>query len=402
MPSVIGHQIEIVSGDGAYVTTSTGQRLLDATAGLWHANIGHGRDEVAHAARAQMSRLETYHVFGRFTNDRAVALAERVAGFAPFEDARVIFTSGGSDAVDVACKLARRHWQVHGRPTKKIILSRAESYHGLHAFGTSVAGIQTNRDGYGSESLIPETARVHHSDIDAVEAEILRLGPENIAAMLAEPVMGTGGVIPPAAGYLEGLQRLAAEHSILLIADEVITGFGRTGSMFACERYEISPDLVLMAKGITSGYAALGGVLVSPTVWEAFYAAPDAPIFRHGLTYSGHATACAVAEANLDILQREGLVARAGELESVLDTALERARGHELVADVRIGGFLAGVQLRDDVDALAVADRALEHGVITRVLQNHVLQISPPFVATDDDVTTIVDTLMAAVEAVAH
>lgn len=402
MPSVIGHQIEIVSGDGAYVTTSTGRRLLDATAGLWHANIGHGREEVAQAAHAQMSRLETYHVFGRFANDRALALAERVAGFAPFEDARVIFTSGGSDAVDVACKLARRHWQARGRSTKKIILSRAESYHGLHAFGTSVAGIQTNRDGYGTESLIPETARVHHSDIDAVEAEILRLGPENIAAVLAEPVMGTGGVIPPAPGYLEGLQRLAAEHSILLIAVEVITGFGRTGSMFACDRYSFTPDLLLMAKGITSGYAALGGVLVSPTVWQGFYAGPEAPIFRHGLTYSGHATACAVAEANLDILQREGLVARAGDLEGVLDTALERARGHELVADVRVGGLMAGIHLRDDVDALAVADRALEHGVITRVLQNHVLQISPPFVVTDAEVTTIVDTLMTAVEDSQH
>ena len=399
MPSVVGHQIEIVSGDGASVTTSTGQRLLDATAGLWHANIGHGREEVAQAAYAQMSRLETYHVFGRYANDRALALAERVASFAPFEDARVIFTSGGSDAVDVACKLARRHWQAQGQSTKKIILSRAESYHGLHAFGTSVAGIQTNRDGYGTESLIPETARVHHSDIDAVEAEILRLGPENIAAMLAEPVMGTGGVIPPAPGYLEGLQRLAAEHSILLIADEVITGFGRTGSMFACERYAFTPDLLLMAKGITSGYAALGGVLVAPKVWQAFYEGPDAPLFRHGLTYSGHATACAVAEANLDILQREGLVARAGELEGLLDTALDRARGHELVAEVRFGGLMAGIQLRDDVDALAVADRALEHGVITRVLQNHVLQISPPFVVTDEEIDTIVDTLMAAVEA---
>lgn len=402
MPSVLGNQVEIVSGSGAYVTTSTGKRLLDATAGLWHANIGHGREEVAQAAYSQMARLETYHVFGRFANDRALALAERVAALAPFSDARVIFTSGGSDAVEVACKLARRHWQEQGRHDKKIILSRAESYHGLHAFGTSVAGIRTNREGYGAESLVPETARVHHSDIAAVEAELMRIGPENIAAMLAEPVMGTGGVFPPAPGYLEGLQRLATEHEILLIADEVITGFGRTGTMFACERYDFTPDMVLMAKGITSGYAALGGVLVAPSVWQAFYDGAEAPLYRHGLTYSGHATACAVAEANLDILQNERLVEAAGELEGVLDTALARARAHDRVVDVRIGGFLAGIQLEEQVDAHAVADHALDNGVITRVLQNHVLQISPPFVVTPQEVDTIVATLMSSVDAVAR
>lgn len=399
MPTVLGRQIEIVGGDGSYVTTASGQRLLDATAGLWHANIGHGREELARAAYDQMRRLETYHIFGRFVNDAALALADRLAAYAPFADARVILTSGGSDSVDSACKLARRHWQLEGRTTKKIILSREYAYHGLHGYGTSVAGLQFNRDGYGTESLIPETGRVDNSDISRVETEILRIGADNIAAIIAEPVMGTGGVIPPAPGYLEGLQRLAAEHDILLIADEVITGFGRTGTMFACERYNITPDLVLMAKGITSGYAPLGGILVAPRLWKHFYEGSDAPIYRHGLTYSGHATGCAVASANLDILEGEGLIARAGELETVLDRALDRARSHELVAEVRVGGFLGGVQLAQSVDGNAVADFALEQGVILRILRGNTVQISPPFIVTEVEIDTIVDVVLAGAEA---
>ncbi|HEX7405397.1 MAG TPA: aminotransferase class III-fold pyridoxal phosphate-dependent enzyme [Candidatus Nanopelagicaceae bacterium] len=398
MPTVLGRQIEIVGGDGAYVTTSSGQRLLDGTAGLWHANVGHGREELARAAYDQMRKLETYHVFGRFVNDAALALADRVAAYSPFADAKVILTSGGSDSVDSACKLARRHWQIEGQTTKKIILYREYAYHGVHGYGTSVAGLQFNRDGYGSESLIPETARVDNSNINRVEAEILRIGADNIAAIIVEPVMGTGGVIPPAPGYLEGLQRLAAEHNILIIADEVITGFGRTGAMFACERYAFTPDLLLMAKGITSGYAPLGGILVAPRVWKNFYEGSDAPIYRHGTTYSGHATACAVASANLDILEQEGLVHRAGELGLVLDRALDRARSHELIEEVRVGGFLGGVQLAQSVDGNAVVDFAIENGVIVRILRGNTVQISPPFIVTEAEISTIVDVVLAGAE----
>ncbi|CAB4806494.1 unannotated protein [freshwater metagenome] len=398
MPTVLGQEIEIVGGDGSYVTTATGQRLLDATAGLWHANIGHGREELARAAYDQMKRLETYHVFGRFVNDTALGLADRLAAYSPFADAKVILTSGGSDSVDTACKLARRHWQLEGRTSKKIILSREYAYHGLHAYGTSIAGLKYNREGYGTESLIPETGLIDNSDINRVEAEVLRLGPENIAAIITEPVMGTGGVIPPVPGYLEGLQRLAAEHDILLIADEVITGFGRTGTMFACERYTFKPDLLLMAKGITSGYAPLGGVLVAPRIWQRFYEGFDAPIYRHGTTYSGHATACAVAMANLDILEKEGLIARAGELEMVLDRTLESVRSHELVVEVRVGGFLGGVELSQSVDGTAVVDFALAEGVILRLLRGHTLQISPPFVVTEDEINTIVEVILAGIQ----
>jgi adenosylmethionine-8-amino-7-oxononanoate aminotransferase len=402
MPSVLGRQIVVVEGDGAYVTTASGDRLLDATAGLWHANVGHGRKELAEAAYSQMRKLETYHVFGRFVNDAALSLAERVAQLAPFENAKVILTSGGSDSVDNACKLARRHWQLEGRGSKKVILSRNYAYHGLHAYGTSVAGLQPNRDGYGAESLIPETGRVSNSDVASVEAEILRIGPENIAALILELVMGTGGVIPPAPGYLDGIQRLAAEYEILLIADEVITGFGRTGTMFACERYHFTPDMVLMAKGITSGYMPLGGILVAPRLWKRFYDGADAPIYRHGLTYSGHATACVVAGANLDILERESLVARAGELETVLNRHLVRARGHDLVTDVRVAGLMAGVQLDERIDGDAIANYGLEHGVILRILRGNTVQISPPFIVTEEEIQTIVDTILAGAEAQAR
>lgn len=403
MPSVLQRRVEIVGGDGAYVTTAAGERLLDATAGLWHANVGHGREELARAAYDQISRLETYHVFGRFANDAALRLADRVAGYAPFADARVIFGSGGSDAVDTACKLARRHWQLEGKPSKKVILSREYAYHGLHAFGTSVAGLEPNREGYGSDSLVPETARIDSLDIGQVAMTIDRVGAGNIAAILAEPVIGTGGVIPPAPGYLEGLQRLAAEHEILLIVDEVITGFGRTGTMFACERFGLRPDMLLMAKGITSGYAPLGGVLIAPRIWQRFFSGPQAPVFRHGLTYSGHATACAVAEANLDILSREDLVSRAAGLEGVLDQALGPARSHDLVQEVRQAGFLAGVELAPAVDADAVADLALERGVILRILRGNTVQVSPPFVIDEAEIATIVAAILdSAEESVAH
>jgi adenosylmethionine-8-amino-7-oxononanoate aminotransferase len=402
MPSVLGRQIEVVEGDGAYVTTASGDRLLDSTAGLWHANVGHGRKELAEAAYNQMRKLETYHVFGRFVNDAALALAERVAQLAPFQNAKVILTSGGSDSVDNACKLARRHWQIEGRSSKKVILSRNYAYHGLHAYGTSIAGLQTNRDGYGTESLIPETERVSNCVVKSVEAEILRIGPENVAALILELVMGTGGVIPPAPGYLEGIQRLAAQYEILLIADEVITGFGRTGKMFACERYHFTPDMVLMAKGITSGYLPLGGILVAPRLWRRFYDGPEAPIYRHGLTYSGHATACAVAGANLDILERENLVARAGELETVLNRHLDRARGHELVTDVRVAGLMAGVQLDERIDGDAIANFGLGHGVILRILRGNTVQISPPFIVTEDEIHTIVETILVGAEAQAR
>jgi adenosylmethionine-8-amino-7-oxononanoate aminotransferase len=400
MGHVLGDRITIVSGRGAQIVTDDGRELLDATAGLWHANIGHGRAELAEAAAAQMRRLETYHTFGRIANDQALLLADRVAAMAPIEDARVFWVSGGSDAIDTAAKLARRYWQVRGESNKRIIISRQGAYHGLHGFGTSILGIESMREGYGSESLIPETARVPANDADALEAEIARLGPDRVAAVFAEPIIGTGGVILPAPGYLERLEQICREHDVLLVLDEVITGFGRTGEMFATELFGVQPDMVIVAKGITSGYAPLGGVLIAPRVWEPFYSdSADAPVFRHGITYSGHATACAVAQANLDVLENEQLVARVARLAPELVRATAQLAKHPLVTEVRGGiGLIAGVQLTPEVDGDRLMRACVEAGVLVRILGGNVVQISPPFVVQEGDLWRITGAIAAALD----
>jgi adenosylmethionine-8-amino-7-oxononanoate aminotransferase len=392
IPSVVGRQLVVERGKGAYVYTTDGRRLFDGTAGLWHANIGHGHPALAAAASAQMLVLETYHIFGRFVNDQALALASRLADLSPIKDPKVILNSGGSDAIDVACKLARRHWQRAGRTSKTAILSREHAYHGLHAFGTSIAGLEFNREGYGTESLVPDTRRVPAHDIDALKSAIADLGADSIAAIVTEPIQGTGGVNPPATGYLETLQQLCRENDILFILDEVITGFGRTGTMFAAERFGLQPDLITFAKGVTSGYAPLGGVLVSPAIWQPFYVDDAAtPTFRHGATYAGHATACAVAMANLDVLEQDDLVPRTAELEHLLREQLQQlAAERPSVVDVRVAGFLGGITLRDDIAADVAADKLIEIGFISRPLRGNTLQLSPPFITTDDELTEFV------------
>ena len=402
MPSLPGDRLTIVAGEGAYVQTDDGQRLLDATAGLWHANIGHGDPRLADAAAAQMRRLETYHTFGRITNDQALALADRVAAYGAIDDAKVFWVSGGSDAIDTAAKLARRYWQLEGQANKRIIISRDGAYHGLHAYGTSIAGLSFNREGYGAESLVPETARVPANDADALEGEILRLGPDRVAAVFAEPVIGTGGVILPADGYLQRMEAICREHDVLLVLDEVITGFGRTGEMFATQLFDLHPDMITMAKGITSGYAPLGGVLIASRVWRPFFDDPEAPIFRHGVTYSGHATACAVAQANLDVIEEEGLVARVAQLTPELAGAVAPLADHPAVAEVRAGiGLLAGVQLRPEVSGDAVTRRCLQDGILLRVITNNTLQISPPFVVDADELRAIATSIAGALDAIA-
>lgn len=391
MPSIEGRQIVVTGGEGSYLTTADGRRLFDGTAGLWHTNIGHGREEMAQVAFDQMRRLETYHVFGRYVNDRAVELSEQLVEIAPIADAKVILNSGGSDSIDVAAKLARRYWTLLGRPEKNIIISREHAYHGLHTYGTSIAGLEFNRDGFGTESLVPETLRVAKHDLAGLEAEILRAGAGRIAAYVAEPVMGTGGVHPPHDGYFEGVRALCAQHDILFIADEVITGFGRTGEMFASTRYGLTPDIVTFAKGVTSGYAQLGGIFVAPRLWEPFFSrGADSPVYRHGTTYSGHATTAALALKNLEIIEREKLVARAAALETHLSGLLASLAAHPLVTETRIGGLLGGIALADSVTAEAITDEVLELGFITRPLIGNTVQISPPFITTDAELTALV------------
>ncbi|WP_346921195.1 aspartate aminotransferase family protein [Glutamicibacter creatinolyticus] len=397
--SVLGRQLVVERGEGSWLYTTDGRRLFDGTAGLWHANVGHSHPELAQAAYEQMLKLETYHIFARYSNDKALALAEQLAAVSPIDRAKLILNSGGSDAIDVACKLARRHWQREGRTSKKIILSRDFAYHGLHGYGTSIAGLEFNREGYGTESLIPETARISFNDPAQVEELINRVGAQNIAALVTEAVQGTGGVNPPAPGYLEAIARLCRENDILLILDEVITGFGRMGTMFAAEYYGLEPDMITFAKGVTSGYAPLGGVMVSPRLWEPFYLdSPDTPIFRHGATYAGHATACAVALKHLEILERDQLVPRVAELESVLRQALEDLAARvEAVTEVRSAGLLGGVTLDASLSAEQVCDDLVELGFIGRPLRGNTIQISPPFIITDAELHSLIDAIGQAV-----
>ena len=392
MPTILGRQIVIERAEGSWLYTTDGRKLFDGTAALWYANVGHGRPELARAAYEQMLKLETYHVFGRYVNDKALELSERLATMSPIANPKIILHSGGSDAIDMACKLARRHWQREGRPDKKLIVSREFSYHGLHAYGTSLAGLEFNRVGYGGDSLVPETARVPLHDPGALKELINEFGADSIAAFVTEPIQGTGGVNPPNAEYLFEVQRICQQHDILFIVDEVITGFGRTGHMFATQRFGLAPDMITFAKGITSGYLPLGGVFVSPAIWEPFYFdSPETPILRHGITYSGHAAACAVAMANLDILEREQLVPRVLELETLLRSELTAlAARRPSVREVRVGGFMGGVSLVDGIPAEHVTDDLIELGFVSRPLRGNTLQISPPFITTDDELRALI------------
>ncbi|MBS1845629.1 MAG: aspartate aminotransferase family protein [Actinobacteria bacterium] len=401
MPRVRADECVIVKGEGAYVWDEQGNRMLDGPAGLWYCNVGHGRAELAQAAAAQMERIASYSNFQRMATRPAIDLAERLIEIAPIDDGKVFLGSGGSDMVDFAAKLARRTWQVRGRPQKLTLVTRKQAYHGLHGYGTSIAGLEPNRLGFGP--LLEETARVPHSDAEALAALIAERGAETIAAFYCEPVMGTGGVILPPDGYLRRVEQICRENDILFIVDEVITGFGRVGTTFASERFDLTPDVLLTAKGITSGYQPLGAAVVSRELWEPFWAPDSELIFHHGITYSGHATACAVALANLDIIEREGLVARVAELEPLLEAALLPLESHELVKEVRTGvGLLGGVEPIEPALGDRIAAACIERGLLIRTITDGTVQVSPPFVVTDDDIEFIGATLAEALDAVAE
>ncbi len=376
----------IVRGEGAHVFDESGNRYLDATAGLWFTNIGHGRTEIAEAAYRQMSTLAAYSTFGDYTTAPTIELAERLAGIAPVPGSKVFFTSGGSDSVDTAAKLARRYWNEVGQPSRTILIGRQKAYHGMHYAGTALAGIPGNREGYGE--LVSDSATVAWDSADDLRDAIERLTPERVAAFFCEPVIGAGGVYPPPEDYLAAVRKVCTEYDILFVADEVVTGYGRIGgSWFASTRFGLEPDLVTTAKGLTSGYLPMGAVFVSPKVSEPFFK-PDAGVWwRHGYTYSGHATAAVVALANLEVIEREGLLEEASRLESTLAAALSPLAAHHRVAEVRCGvGALAAVQLADPAEAPGLAKALRGHMVATRAVGAGGIQFSPAFVMTDDEV----------------
>jgi adenosylmethionine-8-amino-7-oxononanoate aminotransferase len=388
-PSASAQRIVFVRGHASTVYDDRGRAYLDAPASLWFCNVGHGRKELADAAARQMATLEAFNNFGRYATAPTLALADRVAELLPMPEAKLWFTSGGGDSIETAAKLALRYWSAMGRPEKRIIVTRELAYHGLHGFGTSITGLDSNVEAIGRP--VSATIRVPTHDLAALAALFEGRAGE-IAAFFTEPVIGTGGVIPPEPGYLAGAVELCRRHDVLFVADEVINGFGRTGAWFASERFGIEPDLMILAKGITSGYIPLGAVAVGPKVAEPFWSDDAGVVFRHGLTYSGHATACAVALAHLEILEREELVARVAHLEGVLSAALAPLAEHPRVREVRGPvGLMAGVELVDAATADWLAPRAHDAGIITRVVTNTTLQVSPPFVVEEAELRRIVE-----------
>ena len=400
MSAVRGRERLIARGEGAYVWDEDGNRLLDATASLWYCNVGHGRAEIADAVDAQMRRLEAYHCFQQFATRPAVELAERLAAMVPIDDARIYLTSGGGDSVEAAAKLARRFWDVVGRPEKRLIITRELCYHGLHGFGTGIAGLDVNRTGQGE--LLADTERVATNEAEALARVVAEHGADAVAAFFCEPIIGAGGVVHPADGYLDQVQRICRQNEILFVVDEVITGFGRTGEMFASERYGLAPDVMVMAKGVTSGYQPLGAVAIAEPVWAPFWEPGSEAVFHHAITYSGHASACAAALANLEILEREDLAGRVAALERPLAEALAPLESHPLVREVRAGvGLLAGIELHDPAKAEETARRCLDAGVILRAITNGTLQVSPPFVIDESDIELLAGVIAAELDRVA-
>src|SRR6516225_8910434 len=408
MASLAGHAVTIERGEGVTVFDTAGRPYLDAIASLWYSNVGHGRAELAEAATAQMARLAAYQTFEPFANPPAEALARRVADIAPVTDARVFFTpGGGSDAVDTAGKLARAYWRAAGGPGKQVIVSRSHAYHGMNAYGTTLGGIPANTEPFGE--LVTRVEHVPWDDAAALDKLIGELGADRVAAFFCEPVVGAGGVYPPPEGYLERVRDICRRRDVLFVADEVITGFGRLGAWFGSGRFALEPDMITSAKGLTSGYAPLGAVIIGPRVAEPFWAEGSAEVFRHGYTYSAHPTACAVGLANLDLIEREQLIGRVAELEPVLASVVAPLAGHDLVGEVRAGtGLLAGVEIAEDARAAdpSLAARLVtdirERGVITRLLRGVALQVSPPFVVTTAELERIAETFAAALDAAAR
>jgi putrescine aminotransferase len=388
--------------EGIHVWDENGKRYLDATAGLWYCNVGFGRAEIADAVAAQLRKLPAYSHYGDVSSRPTSDLAERIARIAPMEDAVVFFTSGGGESVETAVKLVRRYWSLLGQEQRTVVVSRERAYHGLAGYGTSIVGTDAFTVGVGP--LAGGTLRVPWDDADALAAAIDEVGAEKVAAFFCEPIVGAGGVLLPPPGYLETARRVCRERDVLFVVDEVICGFGRVGSWFASARFDLVPDLVTFAKGVTSGYVQLGGVIAGRRVREPFWA-EGAGVWRHGYTYSGHATAAAAAHANLDIMERESLCERALGLETELAAALAPLADHPLVSEVRSGlGVVAAVQLAPEAiaDDASLPDRAAlaarERGVLTRVLVGGGLQISPALVIDDAGLAELVAGLRVALD----
>ncbi|MGB0111909.1 MAG: aminotransferase class III-fold pyridoxal phosphate-dependent enzyme [Ilumatobacteraceae bacterium] len=384
--------ITVARGAGALLWDADGHEMVDAMASLWYCQVGHGRTEMADAIGQQIGTLAAYSCFDPFTNAPADALAERIADLTPMTDARVFFTGSGSEAVDSAMKLARLAHVRAGHPERRLIISRERGYHGTNYGGTSAQGIAPNKEGYGE--LLSDVVQVPSDDIEALSV-LMSERSDEIAAVITEPIQGAAGVYPPGEGYLAEARRLCDLHGAFLIFDEVITGFGRLGTWFAADNYGVTPDLTTFAKGVTSGYQPLGGVILGRSVVDPLEADPDF-ILRHGYTYSGHPAACAAALVNIDIIEREGLLGEVTRMGARLEAGLRALETDGAIDHLRGEVAIFGAALHGNQNAMAVRDRMLELGVITRAIGAETLTFCPPFVTTDEQVDRIVDVTAAA------
>lgn len=419
-----------VEGRGAVLVDQTGREFLDGLSGLWNVVVGHGRTELGHAAARQMDVLGYASAYTGSTNRPAIELAERLATLCYPGIGRFFLTCGGGEANETAFKTARFYWKLRGLPDKVKIISRVWAYHGTTLAAMTATGIfsywpmfEPRSPGFlhiaspypyrfeAPADPLPDDRRTPgERAADLLEEAILREGPDTVAAFVGEPVQGAGGVIVPPDDYWPRIRDICRRYRVLLIADEIITGFGRTGDWFALGKYGVEPDILTFAKAVTSGYFPLGGMGVNADISAAIDEAQGSQTWMHAYTYSGHPVGCAVALANLDIIEREGLIAQATELGQRLRAGLETLRSHRHVGDVRGQGLMAAVEL--------VADRATkaefapqekvgprvhaatqERGLFTR-LRGDVYNLAPPFVTSPDQIDRMVSILGESIEAV--
>ncbi len=411
----------LVSGaDGMYYTTPDGRRVLDGLSGLWCCNAGHRHPHIVAAVKAQLDELD-YAVAFQVQHPKAFELANALTAAAPGDLNHVFFTNSGSEAVDTALKMALAYHKARGDGGRFRLIGRAKGYHGVGFGGISVGGMSANRRAFAS-ALLPGVDHLPHTHdltqmaysrgqpqwgahlADELENIVALHDASTIAAVIVEPMQGSAGVIVPPLGYLERLRAICDKHGILLIFDEVITGFGRMGELFSPTRLNVMPDILTFAKGITSGMVPLGGALVRDHVYDAFMHGPEHLVeFFHGYTYSGHPLACAAGLAALEVYRDEDLFARARQLEVVLADAVHDLRGEPNVIDIRNFGLAAAVELSPHADgvslrAMEVFDRCFEQGVMLRYTSD-ILVLGPAATASEDELGILVDTLRQALRA---
>ncbi|MEN9561867.1 MAG: hypothetical protein RIR73_111 [Chloroflexota bacterium] len=422
-PKTHANPMVIEKGEGIWLHLADGRKILDGMAGLWNVNVGYGREELAKVAYDQMKDLAFTSNFSGMTNLPSIQLADKLAGFAYEGLNTTLFTSGGSEANDSAFKTARYYWKRKGKPGKYKVIARKGAYHGVTLSTTFATGLEKYHTMFGPapEGFVhipaPNSYRydgqmkagetVGQAAARELEEAILREGADTVAAFIAEPVMGVGGVIVPPDDYFPLIRKICDKYEVLFIADEVITGFGRTGEWFALKHWNVKPDILSFAKAITSGYAQLGGIQISDEIREMMESAADTEAYMHGYTYSGHAMACAVGLKNLEIMESEDFPKRARELGKRLLEGLKKLEEFSFVGDVRGLGLVCGVEIvsdkntkvADPATTMKIFKAAEAHGLRSRPLAN-TLAFSPPLSITEDEVDEIIKRLGAAMDGI--